>query len=101
MTDDPIFGPDHDREPGITPVPGQLPPQIVECMVESAALHSRSRGWLPAVVIRIATADGAGLAGSIEAGPEILEIARHIVEAHERAQLDVRRAIADGTLRER
>lgn len=79
-------------------MPGQLPPQFTAFMVESAAMHSRSRGWLPAVTIRIATIDGAGIVGCMEAGPELLEIANNIITAHARAHLDVQAGIDDGTL---
>ena len=92
MSDDTIFGPGHDREPGITPVPGQLPPQVIEWMTESAAMHSRSRGWLPCVVVRIATMDGSGLVGSIECGPELDEIIEGMIIARDRARLDVEAA---------
>lgn len=99
MSDDSVFGPGHDREPGITPVPGQMPPQFIEFMVESAAMHSRSRGWLPAVIIRTATMDGSGLVGSIEVGPELDEIIESLMIAKERAKLDVEVGIAKGHLR--
>ena len=92
MSDDTIFGPGYDREPGITPVPGQLPPPLIEWMSESAAMHSRSRGWLPCVVIRVATMDGSGLVGSIECGDELDEIIGGLIMARDRARLDVKAA---------
>lgn len=94
-----MFGPDRDGEPGITPVPGSMPPQITDWMTESAAIHSKSRGWLPAVVVRIATEDGAGLVGSIKVGPELLEIIEGMATAIVRGAEDVHQAIKDGTLK--
>lgn len=87
-----VFDGDRDDEPGLTPRPGKLPPQLVEVQVESAAMRSRSRGWLPAVVFRIATDDGAGLVGTIEVGDRLVEIHESIAVAMERAVEDVRAA---------
>lgn len=95
---DNVFGPDRDESPGITPKPGQLPPQFTDFMVESCAMHSRSRGWLPAVTIRNATMDGSGIVGCMEVGPALFEIIESLQVAAVRARLDVDTGIADGVL---
>lgn len=92
------FGPGHDREPGITPVPGQLPPQFTEFMVESAAMHSVSRGWVPAVVVRCATDDGAGIVGTLEVNDAFWEWVDSLITAGERAPLDVESGKKAGVL---
>ena len=90
MNDETIFGPGHDREPGVKLVPGALPPQIIEWQTESCGVHSRSRGWLPGVIVRIATADGAGLVGSIECDESLDEIIAGLIIARDRARLDIK-----------
>lgn len=97
MTDN-VFGPDRDGPPGITPVPGHaMPAQFTDFMVESMAIHSRSRGWLPGIVIRIATDDGAGIVGCMET-TKVDELVDSFLMAAERAIVDVRVGVADGTL---
>jgi hypothetical protein len=99
MSDDSIFGPDHDRAPGIEVLAGgQMPPPLIEWMTESSAMHTRSRGWLPAVIVKMATLDGAAMIGIIECGPELDDIIQGLVVAKDRAVLDVQVGIADGTL---
>jgi hypothetical protein len=100
MTDESMFGPGHDRDPGIQWGVGAMPPPFIEFMVESSAMHSRSRGWLPSVIIRTATMDGSGLVGVIECGAELDEIIESLIVARDRAKLDVEVGIADGTLPE-
>lgn len=92
MNDETVFGPGHDREPGITPVPGSTPPFVIEWMSESAAVHSRSKGWLPAVVVRIATMDGSGLVGTLVVDEKLDEIIEGLTIARDRARLDVKAA---------
>jgi hypothetical protein len=94
--EDRIFGPDRDEAPGVTPQPGRLPAQFVEFMVESAAMHSKSRGWLPAVVVRSATDDGAGLVGSMEVDDRYWEWVESLITAGERAVEDVAAVLRDG-----
>lgn len=99
MTDDSIFGAGHDREPGIELLAGgKMPPPLIEWMSESSAMHSRSRGWLPAIIVKLATADGAAMTGIIEVGPELDDIIEGLVVAKNRAVLDVAVGIKDGTL---
>jgi hypothetical protein len=93
-----IFGPDRDDAPGITPQVGKLPPQFTDMMVESAAIHSRSQGWLPCVVIRLATEDGAGLVGTVVVGRELAEFSHSLSMAAARAVEDVKVGLQDGTL---
>jgi hypothetical protein len=95
-----IFGPNRNDPLGITPVPGQAPPQFLEFVAESAVVHSKSQGWLPAVVIRAVTDDNAGIAGFIALGPgnedKHQELARSIIEAGRRAKLDLKVATSRG-----
>lgn len=93
-----VFGPNQRGPAGITPVPGQMPPQTTDWMVESGAMHSKSRGWLPAVVIRIATEDGAGIVCCTEVGPNLDEIIANMREASRVARRDVAVAIRKGQL---
>ena len=62
---------------------------LTDFMVESAAMHSKSCGWLPAVVFRVATEDGAGLVFTMEVGPQLMEILNNISTAGTRAYEDV------------
>lgn len=94
-----VFGPDRDDKPGITSKPGRPPAQITNFMAESGAIHSRSRGWLPAVTLMMATDDGKQMVGTIESGEELVEIACSIIMAYWRSQRDVAAGIADGSLR--
>lgn len=91
---DSIFGPDRDDGvPGLTPVPeAVVPPQFVEISSESAAAYSETRGWIPIVVIRLATDDGAGLVGMIEVGEELTDVIKGIHIAGERAIQDLEAA---------
>lgn len=101
MSDEPherIFGPDRDEEPGLTFQPEhEVPPQFIEITSESAAVHSESRGWIPVVVIRLATDDGAGLIGMIEVGEDLTTIIKGIHTAGQRALDDLAAGHKDGT----
>lgn len=99
MSDDSVFGPSRDSKPGIEMIPGsKMPPPIIEWMTESSAMHSRSRGWLPAVIIKMATLDGVAMIGIIECDDQLADIINGLVTAYARATADVAVGIADGTL---
>lgn len=100
MTDECVFGPSEKRPDGVYPQPAAvLPPQITDWMVESCAIHSASRGWLPGVVIRIATDDGAGMVCSVVVGDALTEIVQNLRVAAQAARRDVATALARGDLR--
>ena len=87
-----------DEPPGIKPVRSSVTPsQITEHHIESMAMHSRSRGWLPAVRIEIFTEDGAGLVGSMLV-EDVVELVEILLTAAERAPLDLAAAVRDGVL---
>lgn len=87
-----------DEPPGIKLVRSSVTPsQIAEHHIESMAMHSRSRGWLPAVRIEIFTADGAGLDGSMLV-EDVVEFVEVLLTAAERAPLDLAAAVRDGVL---
>lgn len=87
-----------DEPPGIKLVRSAVTPaQITEHLVESMAMHSRSRGWLPAVRIEILTEDGAGLVGSMLVD-DVIEFVEILLTAAERAPLDLDAARRTGTL---
>ena len=98
MSGENVFGPDRDMPPGVYPVPGKLPPQATDFMIESAVMHSKSRGWLPAVVIRIATDDWAGLVCSMETGPHVEKIIADLRLAARRSRADLAVALRNGAL---
>lgn len=87
---------DRDEAPGIREIPSQaLPPFITEHVVESCAVHSRSKGWLPAVRIEIHTADGNGLVGTVTVDDAIAFV-DIILDACERAEQDYTAAVMNG-----
>ena len=87
-------------QPGLTPVPArEAPPQITDVKVASGAMRSRSKGWLPCVVLTVITEDGAGITGCFPADEQLVGIATHIVEAGVRATEDVAAALRAGTIR--
>jgi len=96
MTRDNIFGDNRNEPPGVRLVPGQPPPHVTDWMTESAVMHSKSRGWLPCVVLRVATEDGAGLVATIEVSPQLVEIIDGMRIAMERATEDLKAAQRDG-----
>lgn len=99
MNDDPMFGPSRRDPDGLTAVPGKIPAQVTEWMVESCAMHTRSTGWVPAVIVRFATDDGAGLVGTIPVGESLDEIIQTFREAAQAARRDVATALARGDIR--
>ena len=89
---------DRDDPPGITMIPHQkMPSQITNHHIESMAMHSRSRGWLPAVRIEIVTEDGAGAVGSMLVD-DVLTFVEVLLAAAERAPLDLAEAVRKGVL---
>jgi hypothetical protein len=96
MPRDNVFGDDRDEPPGVHLVPGQLPPQVTDWMTESAVMHSKSEGWMPCIVLRIATDDGAGLVATIPFGPELFDIVDGMINAVERAPEDLKAAQRNG-----
>lgn len=95
MTDN-IFGPDRDDEPGITPQPGRIPPQLTNVMVESAGMVSRSLGVVPCVVLRFYDEEGGGYVCSIAVGDDLKKIISDMRTAGARAIVDVQVAKDQG-----
>lgn len=92
MTDTP------NPEPGITPrIAARRPPQLVAHTIASSAVHSRSRGWLPGVIVTLSTEDGAGLV-FLSDEEAILELVEVLLDAVDRARLDVEAALKNGQL---
>lgn len=99
MSDDQPFGPDRDDPPGLTPLPGHaMPPQLTDFHVESCALHSQSRGWLPAITVRARAGDGVSVTFVMVADHNVTEIANSLQAAAKRARLDLREATKRGQL---
>lgn len=99
MSDESLFGPDRENEPGLTSIPhAVVPPQVVEFAAESMGLHSRSQGWLPAVKIMIASDDGSGFTCCIEVGPELDKILNDLRLCAQAARRDVAVAIRKGMI---
>ena len=94
-----IFGEDRDDAPGITMVPGKMPPQITDAMSESSAIHSKSRGWIPAIILSFAAEDGTTFKGVIEVNDALADIVENIGICCLRAGEDVRIGIEKGILK--
>ncbi len=85
-----------DIEPGLRIVPGHwLPPFIEEHHIESCAVHSRSKGWIPAVTLRLVGSDGSGFVGTLTAD-DAVELVEIILAAAERADIDITAAVING-----
>lgn len=80
---------DRDESPGLRLRPGNMPPQITHAVAESAAMHSRSEGWMPGVILRFVTEDGGEFAGVIPVGTELWDIVISMMYAAERAHQDM------------
>lgn len=92
-----VFGPDRDGEPGIHPAPGVNPPQMTDIVFESSAMHSRSKCWLPFVVMRVMAEDGIGIAVSIPVDV-IAELITNLRDTGRRARQDISVGIQKGQL---
>lgn len=96
MTRDNAFGPDFDKEPGLTPVPSHAaPPQLTDFQVESCAIHSESQGWLPGITLKFLADDGVGMTFMMFVGPEVIQIAEDMTVCAARAVGDWRAAGLD------
>lgn len=79
---------DRDQAPGLR-LKGLHAAHLVHFNVEAAAMHSKSQGWIPAVVLTMTLQDGTVTAGIIAVGDELSEILDNIRTASERAVIDV------------
>lgn len=87
--------------PGLRIVRGHaMPPFFTDHHIESMAVHSRSKGWIPGINIEMNTVDGAGIVGVFTAD-DALEFVEVILTAVERAEQDYTAAVMDGYKPER
>lgn len=71
------------------------PPQIIDVLIETGAMRSRSEGYLPALVFTFKTDDGETFTGMMRCdGPETASIATDIMDATMAARRDVHAAAA-------
>lgn len=84
-----------DEPPGLRLVPGGKPPQIVSHTIESGVMHSRSLGWMPAVIIEMTNDDGHTTAGAMLAD-DALDLVEKLLTAVERSEQDYTAAVMDG-----
>jgi hypothetical protein len=67
------------------------PPQIVDVLVESGAMRSKSKGFVPAVVLTLTDENGNVYHGMMRCdGDEMLQVAEDITRCAEAARNDVK-----------
>lgn len=87
---------DRDDPPGVRMTEEAKPPMLVDFVVESAAAHSRSQGWLPVITLQLTDEEGTDFRVFVPVGPELIRIVDSIGEAGRRAILDAQAAQDSG-----